>query len=261
MSSPINILIVEDESIVALNLAAGLQNEGYNIIGIADNSVDAKELFTSGSVDILLMDINILGDKDGIDTANELLKIKKVPVIYLTAFTDVITVTRVKTTHPAAFLTKPYSMSNVRIAIELAISNFVEAIGNEPPQKITSKEKADTKDEQAIPTNELLLQMDNFIFIKQNYKFLKVCISDILYTESDNNYIHLVTSERKYTLRMSLQQFQDKLNYKKFIRVHRSFLVNMPAVQSFSETEVQVKNFELPISRTYREDFVKQFQS
>jgi DNA-binding LytR/AlgR family response regulator len=58
---------------------------------------------------------------------------------------------------------------------------------------------------------------------------------------------------------MSLQQFQETLNNKKFVRIHRSFVVNISAIQSFNENEVQLKNIELPISRTYREDFVKQF--
>ncbi len=119
--------------------------------------------------------------------------------------------------------------------------------------------KNSERSDEPSQANEMLLQMDNYIFIKQNYNFLKVCISDILYAESDNNYIHLITPERKYILRMSLQQFQETLNNKKFVRIHRSFVVNISAIQSFNENEVQLKNIELPISRTYREDFVKQF--
>src|SRR5687768_11309049 len=107
MNEKINVLIVEDESIVALDLATGLENDGYFIAGIADNADDAILVFKEHEVDIVLMDVNIIGKKDGIDTAIELLRIKQVPVIYLTAFTDTNTVNRVKQTHPAAFLTKP----------------------------------------------------------------------------------------------------------------------------------------------------------
>jgi DNA-binding response OmpR family regulator len=97
----INILIVEDESIVAMDLANGLEKDGYHITGIADNAEEAQELFNAHEVDIVLMDVNILGDKDGIDTATELLKHRPVPIIYLTAFTDVATIDRIKQTHPA----------------------------------------------------------------------------------------------------------------------------------------------------------------
>ncbi len=104
LSEKINILIVEDESIVALDLAAGLENDGYHIAGIADNAIEARELFTAHKVDILLMDVNIIGDKDGIDTAIELLQQRTVPVIFLTAFTDPATISRVKHIQAAAFL-------------------------------------------------------------------------------------------------------------------------------------------------------------
>ena len=92
----INILIVEDEALVALDLSMGLEKEGYNIVGIADNSEDAVDLFSNNPVDIILMDINIIGCKDGVETAIEMLKIRQVLVIYLTAFTDSATVERAK---------------------------------------------------------------------------------------------------------------------------------------------------------------------
>src|SRR5688572_12826533 len=92
----VNILIVEDESIVALDLAKGLEQDGYNIAGIADNAEEAQQLFNDNEIDIILMDVNIIGEKDGIDTATEILKLKAVPIIYLTAFTDAATIDRIK---------------------------------------------------------------------------------------------------------------------------------------------------------------------
>src|SRR5580700_8966631 len=120
----INILIVEDESIVALDLATALHQDGYEVIGIADHAEEAVRLFTVHAVDIVLMDIHLAGPKDGIDTVADLMKIRQTPVIYLTAFTDHATVERVKPTYPSAFLAKPYQISNVRIAIELALNSF-----------------------------------------------------------------------------------------------------------------------------------------
>lgn len=255
-SEKINVLIVEDESIVALDLATGLEKDGYNVIGIADNSEEAVGLFKENEVDIVLMDINIIGDKDGITTAAELLQLRPVPVIYLTAFTDSKTISRVKETHPAAFLTKPYNISNVRIAIELAISNFATVTDGKTNAKVVSIDKAPTR---AETEKEILLQLNDYIFIKQNYRFIKVSLKDILYAEAENNYIHLISTSRKYTVRMSLQQLEEKVHYSRFVRIHRSFLVNMDAIQSFTDAEVQVANAELPISRSYREAFIKQF--
>src|SRR5579863_644648 len=120
----IKILIVEDEPIVALDLSTGMQQFGYAIAGIAEDAASAIRLFTDNAVDIVLMDIHLKGEIDGVATALQLLKIKAVPVIYLTAFTDTATIQRVKETHPAAFLSKPYTVTNVQIAVELALHNF-----------------------------------------------------------------------------------------------------------------------------------------
>ena len=137
----VNILIVEDESIVALDLASGLEHDGYNIAGIADNAEEAQQLFTDNEIDIVLMDVNIIGEKDGIDTAIEILKQKAVPIIYLTAFTDATTIERIKQTHPAAFLSKPYSLTNVRIAIDLAVNNFAVSREQQSTGKIIPLDK------------------------------------------------------------------------------------------------------------------------
>lgn len=255
----INILIVEDESIVALDLAAGLENDGYHIAGIADNAEEAKELFSNNKVDILLMDVHIIGDKDGIDTAIELLQQRTVPVIFLTAFTDPVTVNRVKHIQAAAFLTKPYSVTNVRIAIELAINNFAMARRPETSGKVVSIEK---KTERAVPDTsdkETVLQMNDYIFVKNNYVFVKIKLPDLLYIEADNNYVNVITQERKFVLRLSLSQLLEKINYKPLVRIHRSYAVNINAIQSFNDQEVQINKAELPIGRNYKEEFLRNF--
>ena len=258
-SEKINILIVEDEAIVAMDLAAGLEKDGYNIIGIADNATDAIELFRDNETDIILMDIHIMGDKDGIETTMDLLEIKQVPVIYLTAFSDTTTVNRVKDIHPAAFLTKPYSINNVRIAIELAISNFAVTHQQSTTKIISLKDEAKT----SLTTSadkEPVLQMDDFIFIKYNYQFIKILLNDLLYVEADNNYISIVTAEKKFAVRLSLNTFLEKITYPKLVRIHRSFAVNIDCIKSFNEQSVMVDKFELPIGRNYKEDFLKHFR-
>jgi DNA-binding LytR/AlgR family response regulator len=255
----INILIVEDESIVALDLAAGLENDGYHIAGIADNAAEAKELFSNNKVDILLMDVNIIGDKDGIDTAIELLQQRTVPVIFLTAFTDPVTVNRVKHIQAAAFLTKPYSVTNVRIAIELAINNFAMARHQEASGKVISMEKNAERPVPDTSDKETVLQMNDYIFVKNNYVFVKIKLPDLLYIEADNNYVNVITQEKKFVLRLSLSQLLEKINYKPLVRIHRSYAVNINAIQSFNDQEVQINKTELPIGRNYKEEFLRNF--
>jgi DNA-binding LytR/AlgR family response regulator len=257
-SEKVNILIVEDESIVALDLASGLEHDGYNIAGIADNAEEAQQLFNDNEVDIILMDVNIIGEKDGIDTAIEILKQRAVPIIYLTAFTDAQTIERIKQTHPAAFLSKPYTLTNVRIAIELAVNNFAVSREQQPTGKIITLDK-DGSRSTSSPEKEMILRMHDHIFVKHNYAFVKLKLSELLYIEADNNYTSIVTADKKFLLRLSLNQLMEKINYKALVRIHRSYAVNINAIQSFNEQIVEVNQQQLPIGRNYKEEFMKQF--
>lgn len=254
----VKILIVEDEAIVAMGLAASLTNEGYLVIGMADNAIEAIEIYKSSEPDLVLVDINIIGETDGIALVEKLLQVRQCPVIYLTALSDAETVARMKHTRPSAYLTKPYSTKNLHIAIELALSNF--AVFNTPPQKVLHDTKESGAETDTIDAEkEQILQLNEQIFIKQNYRFVKVKLADILFAEAENNYVKIATEDKNYRLRMSLQQLEDKINYSQLIRVHRSYLVNMSAITVFSDIELQVGKHTIPIGRNYRDSFIKQF--
>jgi two-component system, response regulator PdtaR len=258
MPVPIQVMIVEDESIVAMDLSAGLENDGYKVVGIADNYDEAVSLYQSNPVDILLMDINIHGNKDGIETASALMNIKQVPLIYLTAFTDAATVARVKHTNPAAFLTKPYSIDNVRIAIDLALYNFAEAKPSSPGGKVLPIQAGiSTADKRQ--DKEHFLQMEDYIFIKQQYKFVKFKLSEILFAEADNNYVNLHTRSQKFVVRLSLADLVERLHFPRFVRIHRSFAVNLDEISSFDDQEIKIGTYEIPIGRNYRQDFLDRF--
>jgi len=256
-SEQVNILIVEDESIVAMDLAAGLEMDGYHIAGIADNAEEAVALFKENPVDIVLMDVQIIGDTDGIDTAAALLKLREVPVIFLTAFTDQRTVDRVKQICPAAFLSKPYSIPNVRISIELALSNFAIAKNTNTGGKLVSLPRP--IEEKAGMEKDPILQLNDFIFIKENYRFIKIKTDDIQYLESSNNYVNIVCSTRKFVVRMQMSQLLEKLIFKTIIRIHKSYAVNLLAITSFTDQDVTIEKLEIPIGRSYKEDFLQHF--
>ena len=256
MPETIKVMIVEDEAIVAMDLAAGLEKDGYEVVGIADNAAAALALFAENEVDIVLMDVHIIGPKDGIETALELQKQRAVPLIYLTAFTDSKTIERAKSTLPAAYLAKPYSITNVRIAIELAISNFAVATQQSTGKVIPIE---NNKPATELSEKETILQMNDYIFVKNNYVFVKIKLDDILYAEADNNYVQLVTTEKKLLLRLSLSQLLEKINFKAMVRIHRSYAVNINMITSFSDQEVSLPKHQLPIGRSYKEEFLKQF--
>ena len=245
------ILLIEDEFILASELAETLELEGYDVVLTADNGQEALDFYQANEVDLVLCDININGDWDGIETVMRLLEIKQVPIIYLTAFTDKDTLERAKLTFPAAYIPKPYHITNLRMAIELAINNFAVKIRNN--LKILKDLTIENH------SKEMFLQVNNDIFIKQNYQFVKFSLKEILYLEADNIYTNIITMQKKYVIRQSIGNVHDRLPMKNLIRVHRSFVLNINKIDSFNEYEVVVQGHVIPISRTYKDEFMKHF--
>jgi len=116
------ILLVEDDDIIARVEDWRLKNLGYTVCGRATNSAEAMELVVNKKPDVVLMDINIKGDIDGIETAKMIKKRFNIPVIYVTSHSDGATLVRAKETKPDGFILKPFEDNDLRIAIELALS-------------------------------------------------------------------------------------------------------------------------------------------
>jgi two-component system, response regulator PdtaR len=118
-----NILIVEDEIIVAADLKGRLENLGYNIVGISSTGNDAIKKTGETNPDLVLMDIMIKGDMDGIETAQKIRDLYDVPVIYLTAYFDDEILNRAKITEPFGYILKPFEDMRIQSAIEMAVYN------------------------------------------------------------------------------------------------------------------------------------------
>ena len=250
----VKILIVEDEPILAMELSDSLEEEGYDVVGTANNGRKALDLFKRQSVDLLLCDITLKGDWDGIQTTHYLTSERPVPVIYLTALTDRQTLERAKQTYPAAYVTKPYQLHSLRTAIELAIYNFTvrtTAVSANPP--VANPSGRDPLG------REVILRINDHLFIKQNNQFIKVSVSDLLYLEADNIYTNLFTKGRKYVLRLTLSGVLERINQPELVRIHRSYAVNINQVESFNEAEVRIGPQLLSLSRSYKDGFLRHF--
>ena len=205
------ILLIEDEFILASELAETLESEGYDVVLTADNGQEALDFFKENEVDLVLCDINIKGDWDGIETVTRLIAIKQIPIIYLTAFTDKETLERAKQTFPSAYIPKPYHITNLRMAIELAINNF--AVKIQPNIKILKDEKPENQ------LKEMFLQVNDDIFIKQNYQFVKFSLNEVLYLEADNMYTNIMTTQKKFVIRQSIGNVHERLPIKNQRRI------------------------------------------
>ncbi|HEY1098211.1 MAG TPA: response regulator [Myxococcota bacterium] len=124
MAPPAGILIVEDEAIVAMDLQLTLQELGYDAYAVADSSDAAVRAATQRCPDLVLMDIRIKGERDGIETAGILRDGFAVPVVYLTSHADDRTIERAKHTAPYGYLQKPVRAAELRSAIEIGLYRF-----------------------------------------------------------------------------------------------------------------------------------------
>ena len=118
----INILIVEDESIVAMEIKSYIRKLGYNVVDICSNAKDTLDIVRTEHIDIILMDICIKGTRDGIETA-EIVK-KEYPqteIIFLTAHLDDYNVDRAIKINPTAYLSKPFNREELRVFLKIAI--------------------------------------------------------------------------------------------------------------------------------------------
>jgi PAS domain S-box-containing protein len=121
MTSPIRILIVEDEAILAEDLRETLERHGYQVVDVVDNADDAQQRVENLRPDMVMMDIHIAGDQDGISAASRIRQSIDVPVVFLTAHSDAATLERAKQSSPYGYLVKPFDDQELRATIETTV--------------------------------------------------------------------------------------------------------------------------------------------
>jgi DNA-binding LytR/AlgR family response regulator len=261
MADPINILIIEDEAVLSMDLSDLLEEEGYSVVGTANNGPKALSLHQQNRLDLALCDIHIKGGWDGIETAERLLAERPIPIIFLTALTDKATLDRAMRLYPSAYLIKPVTVPGLRAAIELALRNFTQSVTTlpEPLPSLTSLPARKEEAQSGETRTEPILRIDDAVFIKHKYQFVKISLDDIDYIEADGSYTTLVTAQHRYALRLTISHVLDRLSFPRLIRIHRSFAVNLNRVSTFNEREVCLPTLSLPLGRLYKPDFLRHF--
>ena len=239
MNTEIKIGIVEDELLIAEKIKRLLMSMDYEVCEPVSSYEEALAMIETEKPDLLLLDINLNSKKDGIDLAEKVNELYQLPFIFLTANSDALTVERAKNVKPNAYLVKPFKKEELIIAIEIAFNNY-------------QNEKAKTINPLPNPTAK------DFIFIKENQRFVKILFSDIVYVESYENYVQIFTTEiKKKIVRSTFADFLTQLPTGKFFRTHRSFAVQINLVENIEPTEVFACGYKIPISNTYRADLFK----
>lgn len=237
------LLIVEDEPLHADRFEMLAQQMGYEVVGICDNAFDALSCFSSLQPDLLLMDIHLRGEIDGIQLAEKISRIRPVPIVFVTSMRDDETFERARQIKPIAFILKPFDILQLQRAIELA----VEGLGKSSGQSGDDLE------------HKGLLLTDCF-FVKVREKLEKVSFADILYLESDGHYSMVHTSNhKKYAIRIPLGDLESRLPEGQFVRTHRSYVIQLSCLQSvdLQNMTVLLKDKSVPLSKGFRDGLLQ----
>lgn len=254
--SLIKILVIEDQLIIARDIESLLFDWGYDVVGCAASSEEALMLFDKHQPDLALVDIHIQGDMDGIEVVKRFNTLRPIPIVYLTAQADIQTVTRAKASNPFAYLLKPFDERHLQISLELAFDIFVKQYNALPKLEVSVSIPAasDIK-----LSSDIILQNEDSIFIKQNYRFVKLRKDELILIEADRNHSFIYTKQHRYIVRMPLTTVIERLHNDNLVRVHRSFAVNIRHIEEFNDSEITINSKSIPFTAAYREDFLKNF--
>lgn len=231
----IKVLIVEDNPITAQDIEEILIENGIQVVGTARSYQQAVAKANSLLPDILLVDIKLDSNKDGIDAVKTIYQTNFIPAVYLTANSDMEHAKKAFSTSPASFLSKPFNQKDLLNSIELAFSNHCINIFN---------------------SNDLL-DMTHSIFLKSGDKYEKVPLKEIEVIEADGSYSTIFAKSNKYSISLNLQNLKEKIQNHLFLRVHRSYVINVNCISGFDKQHVFIGNRSIPYSKNYKEDLFK----
>lgn len=247
MDTLIKILVVEDEMIIAAKIAMQLTSLGYEVTGILPRGEQAIEHVKENKPDIVLLDINLKGNLDGIETATQMQQLYNFPIIYLTANADEATFNKAKATKPAAFISKPFKQLDLQRAIELTISRMDD---NE------TGPGAEKNMEEEIPCI-----LSDRIFVKHKEKMVKIMIPEILYIEADRNYSRIFTGNKEYLLSITLKLIEEKLPESIFLRIHRSYIINISQIEEVLESHVKIAQKVIPMGAGLKDKLLQRINT
>jgi DNA-binding LytR/AlgR family response regulator len=223
-----SILIVEDEPLIADDIAGTLKEKGYGIMGPVDNADEASALLSKTKPNLVLLDIQIKGTRDGVQFATEVRTKHKLPFIFITSFYDRATLDRAKLTQPQAYILKPFDERDLIINVEMALYKH-----HKPPL------------------------LSEKIFVKEKNEMIALQVKDILYVEAFDNYAKVFTEKQSYIVSHTLKHVEDNLSSKSFLRVHRSYLINFEKVTSINESNICLGLVKIPLAQSYRQELME----
>jgi DNA-binding LytR/AlgR family response regulator len=232
-------MIVEDEPIIADEIAATVEDLGYTVAAKIIHGKEVMDTFGQCEPDVVLMDINLGKGPDGIQLATDIKQQKSVPLIFLTSYSDKTTIDRAKQAKPDGYIVKPFDEKDLQVAIEIAFHRF--------EQEQSKMAYADKPDSYII---------NKHLFVRHKSKLVKLSPEDVLYAEAKSNYTVIVTEKEKYTVSTTLGIIEERLVPFGFLRIHRSYIINLSKIETIEDDNVSIGQQAIPLSRNNKQELM-----
>ncbi len=230
----LKIMILEDDPLIAENIRMNLAELGYDALEPVATKKEAIQQLNTDPPDFAILDININGKMEGIEIGEFIHKQLNIPFIYLTGNSDKDSIFKASATHPQSYLIKPFATHDLYSAIQISIANFY-----------------------AVKENEDVNVLPESIFVKVGNKYTKVQLHDVYFLKSDDKYLEVVTTSGNYFIRTTMESMLQSLKGRNFIRVHRSYSINMRHLKEVNGEYITVGDTKIPVGRVYRDDILK----
>lgn len=244
--SAIKILVAENELLISEAIALTLEEAGYQVTGQVSLGEDAVIAAAYTQPDLVIMDIKLDGKMDGIAAASLIRKQKELAIIYLTDMDDKETMRRARHTNPAAYLLKPFNDRQLMASINVALFNLSHNRDAEPADVL-------------VPHDDHYVVRDVFFIKNKKGNMEKVKLEDVNYIEASGAYTYIYTDTDKHTLIMSLNHVLDSITLRSFVRVHKSYGVNIEKVTEIKGNVLVLNKSEVPVGDKFKDAVMKHF--
>ncbi len=241
MTKPISCIIVDDEAIARDVIATHISGiDNIEVIAQCKNAIEAFNFISNHKVDLIFLDIN-MPEISGIAFAKSINK--DIKIIFTTAYRD--------------YAVEGFDLQAVDYLLKpIAFERLLKAINRYFEVTIASKDSVNKTTDR-----------NDFIFVRSNRRMIKIDFASILYVESYSDYIKIHTdtsmatsTENSIVTRETISAIEAKLPSQQFLRIHRSYIVHLSKIQSFTNEDITVNRKALPISRSYKKEVLKHLE-
>lgn len=223
MRNKLKCVVVDDEP-MAIEIITSYISKTPNLelIKSCKNASEAILFLQENKADLFFLDIN-MPEITGLSLAKIIDKQAK--IIFTTAYRD--------------YAIDGFNLNVVDFLLKpISFDRFLQAV-----QKVSNIEVAENN--------------NDFMFVRSDRRMVKVDFNSILYIESLSDYVKIFTTEKTIVIRETIRSLEEKLPRKKFIRIHRSFIISFKNITSFTNESIEINNKALPISRSYKESVLQ----